>query len=409
MNLNSSIKYEEYKWKNLPIGGGGYVTGICIHPLEPDLIYIRTDVGGCYRWDKHEAGWIPLMDCFGLEERNFYGIDGIALDRLRPDIVYAACGKYSKHKLSTYYPVLQQGECCDVLKSEDRGRTWRRTNLNKDFEGNLDLRWFGECIAVDPNNSSIVYCGTRYDGLWRSYEAAENDSWKRVDGIQGDSEGKGVRSILFDINSEKTGISQIIYISICGDGIYRSDDAGLFWTKLEGSSINTARMTLGDNGILYVTSDNGVYMYNGSWVDVSPKKGMAYCAIDVDKMNCKHLVCAENYNGFWCPVYNSEDGGISWTSINENVITHNDVPWWPKEYFSAATSSIVIDPQDGKKVWLTDWYGVWKTEDINAVPCHFYSHEKGHEEMVSFTMACPTEGANILTAIAEMMETDILT
>lgn len=40
-----------YSWDNLPVGGGGYVTGIAIHPLNKDIIYIRTNVGEAYSWD----------------------------------------------------------------------------------------------------------------------------------------------------------------------------------------------------------------------------------------------------------------------------------------------------------------------------------------------------------------------
>ena len=35
-----------YAWQQLKIGGGGYVTGIAIHPTVSGLMYIRTDVGG---------------------------------------------------------------------------------------------------------------------------------------------------------------------------------------------------------------------------------------------------------------------------------------------------------------------------------------------------------------------------
>jgi len=37
-------------WQNVPIGAGGFVTGIYADPNVFGLIYISTDVGGAYRW-----------------------------------------------------------------------------------------------------------------------------------------------------------------------------------------------------------------------------------------------------------------------------------------------------------------------------------------------------------------------
>lgn len=68
------------EWKSVRIGGGGYVTGIVAHALEQDLVYICTDVGGVFKWNKDEDGWIPLSEKFTLDESKYYSIESIALD-----------------------------------------------------------------------------------------------------------------------------------------------------------------------------------------------------------------------------------------------------------------------------------------------------------------------------------------
>src|ERR1700722_743364 len=71
---------EPYVWRNVVIGGGGFVTGIVMHPHEKGLMYARTDVGGAYRWDSGAGEWIPITDWSGMADVNLTGIESIAVD-----------------------------------------------------------------------------------------------------------------------------------------------------------------------------------------------------------------------------------------------------------------------------------------------------------------------------------------
>lgn len=42
------MKQIPYEYHNLPIPGGGYVTGFLYSEGERDVLYIRTDIGGAY-------------------------------------------------------------------------------------------------------------------------------------------------------------------------------------------------------------------------------------------------------------------------------------------------------------------------------------------------------------------------
>jgi xyloglucan-specific exo-beta-1,4-glucanase len=163
MPVNGAIQ-EEYEWNNVAIGGGGYVTGLVIHPAHPNVVYARTDVGGAYRWDESDKRWIPLMDMYGMEQQSYYSVDSIATDPTSPNVVYAAVGR----KRSLSYA---------VLKSTDQGRSWKKAEfIGKDVGifGNGDYRWGGERLAIDPNKPSLIYFGTREDGLWKSTDAGES-------------------------------------------------------------------------------------------------------------------------------------------------------------------------------------------------------------------------------------------
>lgn len=164
-----------YVWKNVAIGGGGYVTGIVVHPRYKDIVYIRTDIGGAYRWNEKGKNWIPLTDWIGFDESNLYGIDGIAVDPNNKNIVYMAAGKY------------EDSVPHDVLKSMDGGKSWVKTGLfqEKDslrfrnrFGGNQDDRWIGEPIAISPVDSRLILAATRKNGLWISKDQAR--TWSLV-------------------------------------------------------------------------------------------------------------------------------------------------------------------------------------------------------------------------------------
>ena len=64
---SDSKQINGYTWKQAVINGGGFVSGIVFNETEPNLIYNRTDVGGCYRWQEDTRTWKPLLDWVGRD------------------------------------------------------------------------------------------------------------------------------------------------------------------------------------------------------------------------------------------------------------------------------------------------------------------------------------------------------
>jgi xyloglucan-specific exo-beta-1,4-glucanase len=411
--MNQPIMSDNYKWNSLRIGGGGYATGLIIHPKEEDLIYVRTDVGGLYRFHKDEERWIQLMDSFGLSQRNFYGIDSVAIDAQNADVIYVAAGKYCKEEVMQYFETDIDENPCDVLRSRDRGVTWERTNLNKDFRGNLAVRWNGECIAVDPSNSDYVVCGTRSDGLYIMEQATRNDNWRQLTGVPDGIKGYGIRSVMFDPNSVVNGRCQRFFVGICGEGVYETLDGGETFKVIPNTPLMPNRMSMNSEGTLFIsagycdakTTDvtRGVYRYDsGITKNITPDPVYKeYTGISVDPTNPERVVCSVRFNGFWNPIFISLNGGDNWELVTNQSIADADVPWFPSCYFSAATSSILINPHNPSQVYVTDWYAIWRTDDISKKPRHWKSYTQNYESMVSFTMICPPIGASIITGIAD--------
>ncbi|WP_181592909.1 cadherin-like beta sandwich domain-containing protein [Paenibacillus sp. YN15] len=385
-----------YQWGNVKIYPGGFVTGMVIHPTEPELKYVRTDVGGAYRWNPVSQEWVPLMESFGLNELNLLGIDGIAVSRTNPDIVYVAAGMYGN----------KPSEPHDVLKSTDRGQTWQRTNLNKRFYGNStgsagDQRLDGERIQVDPYNADTVYVGTRYDGLWRSLNGGA--SWQQVTAIPLGTAPAGVTNVEFDYSAGAVnGKAKVIYIGVEGSGVYKSTDGGATWSStmpsLTTGPVYPRRMAVAGDGNLYVTSitglnrnnlsvatapTNGVFKYNGSaWTNVTPSAGAGkpFGPIAVMPGAPGTLVAVEGYYEI-SKVYLSTNGGQSWTYKGDSY---------------GASSQFLFDPHHPEELYDLHGAGIHKTLNITSQAISWIAAGDGIEELCALKMLSLPNGRLIM-------------
>jgi hypothetical protein len=80
---------DAYIWKNAVVNCGGFVPGIIFNETEPNLIYARTDVGGCYRWQEDSQTWKQLLDWVGRNKWGYYYVVSMATDPVEPNRVYA--------------------------------------------------------------------------------------------------------------------------------------------------------------------------------------------------------------------------------------------------------------------------------------------------------------------------------
>lgn len=163
------MKQIKYTYKNLPIPGGGYVTGFLFHPAQKDILYIRTDIGGSYRYDYETDTWVSLtesVDIFHLEET--YPI-ALAVDERQPDRLIIASGIDSK----------EGGKRNGILSiSEDRGKTYIRKELPCYVHGNMNGRGTGCRMVLDPASDGGIYFASQKDGLL--YSDDFGDTWKSL-------------------------------------------------------------------------------------------------------------------------------------------------------------------------------------------------------------------------------------
>lgn len=367
-NIKDALSWE---WAQMFMGSEGFCCGIIENPKKPEERYVRTDVGGCYRWIPEANRWLQLFsDIPG--EYQYVGVYGFAVDPNNDGVLYAACGMYT---YSQYHR---------VLKSTDYGRTWKETSLNKVFIGNGgDSRYQGECLAVDPNNSNRILCGTPQDGLWISDDAGEtwylNDS---IPNVCAQNSYGGPHTIVYDFDSPVVnGKTSVVYISNYSDALYKSTDGGDTFKRIDGSPerINRAKVI---DGKLYAAASNlrvdswmsGLYIYDGTnWEDITPPFGNSQRNVGaflVDKNN-KNLIIASGhpYANNERSVYRSWDGGKSW------------------EYFSnggnVTPCDFYQDAEHPEKVWYPHGRGVYVFKDIYADKAEVDYGDEGIEMLVT--------------------------
>ncbi len=414
---------EGYTWRNVQIHGGGFVTGIVFHPSEAGLVYARTDVGGAYRRDGEGGPWVPLTDWIGRSDSNDMGIESIGLDPTDPQRVYLAAGTYTQ----SFAP---NGA---ILRSVDRGETWTVIPVPFKMGANEDGRSNGERLVVDPNRPSLLYFGSRKNGLWKSVDHGSH--WEPVGTfpVTSTPNGVGISFVLLDAASGSSGnATPIIYAGVSQDSpsLYRSTDAGATWSPVPGAPGGMPHHgALGAAGTFFVTIGNGpgpngvtggaVWRYEpgaNRWTDVSPVRPtgsdlFGYAGLSVDAQHQATLVVStiDRWNR-GDQIYRSTDAGGHWTSVLERSSIASSTPW---TFFHAPTSGtthwmgdVDIDPFDSSHATYVTGWGVFASHDLSdgeaGVGVRWFFDDDGLEETVPLALVSPPLGAPLLSALGDI-------
>lgn len=162
------MKQIPYQYHNLPIPGGGYVTGFLYSEKERDVLYIRTDIGGTYRFDAKEQRWISLIPHVTMEDLSETFPIALAIDEQKPGSLYIACG------------VNCAGSGVLAI-SQDYGESFVYEKIPVMIHGNLNGRGTDERLCVRGN---IIYFASQQEGLWRSED--KGHSWRKLTALPED-------------------------------------------------------------------------------------------------------------------------------------------------------------------------------------------------------------------------------
>ncbi|MEU9452367.1 1,4-beta-glucanase [Streptomyces sp. NPDC048277] len=408
---------QAYRWRNAVIGGTGFVTGVLFHPTTPHLAYARTDIGGAYRWDAPAARWTPLIDHLGWDDWNLLGVEALAIDPAHPDRLYLALGTYAQSWAGNGA----------ILRSEDRGATWTRTDLTVKLGANEDGRGMGERLLVDPRDSDTLWLGTRHDGLLKSTDRGA--TWAAATGFPPapTASGQGVSLLVAAGRAVYAGWAD-------GDGgatavnLYRTTD-GAAWEAVPDQPTGTAakipvRAAYDCHAReLYVTyadapgpngqADGSVHklaVATGRWTDVTPaapagSDTFGYGGVAVDARRPGTVVVSTNNR--WAAVdtlYRTTDGGRTWTSLKDSAVFDvSETPFlkWggdqPK--FGWWIQAVAVDPYDSKHILYGTGATLYGTRDL----VHWAPRIRGLEETSVVRLVSPPVGeAHLLSGSGDI-------
>ncbi len=186
---------QQNSWNYLNFECGGYVTEIIpvqymgeLPPINSQVLYARTDVGGVYRSSDNGQNWKSINNYYrtssgnpGLEVSGL-SIQGMAVkdNETGTETVIIATGNYREGMNPT---------AC-IFKSTNSGQTWSNATFNDNdgilFQGNnFPVKIGGPCITYDPNNPDWLFTGgmfpsTNGGGISYLYKSVNNgQSWSR--------------------------------------------------------------------------------------------------------------------------------------------------------------------------------------------------------------------------------------
>lgn len=255
-------------------------------------------------------------------------------------------GPEGKFSLERYVEGLAQARAMAAEKGD-----WAGFDLDWNVRGPRNLGGRVNTIAVDPQNDDVILVGFSLGGVWRTDDGGEN--WYP---IFDDQPFSAIGHIAFDPTNSNviyvgTGDPNISGYPAIGDGLYRSADGGLTWTRLGPTSLgiiskvyvhpeDPQTLLAGSMGLPFAPSDQrGLYRSadgGQTWTQtlfVSNQAGIIDLVAHPDnpdvifaaswdriRSNQQSFVSGPNAR-----IYRSDDAGLTWTMLTQGLPTTGDM------------------------------------------------------------------------------------
>lgn len=345
----------------------GSIGAITVAPSDHNVIYVGTGSTdprgnvspgiGMYKSTDSGQSWVHI----GLDKAGQIG--EIVVHPSNPDWVYVAVLG------NVFGPSSERG----IFHSKDGGEHWEKSLFVSDRTGAIDL-------DMDPSNPRVLYAGmwTAQRKPWTFIDGSEEGGvWKTTDGGQYWTRIKGglpeglvgrVGITISPANPKRIWVQQEAKDETKG-GIYRSDDGGESWKRINRSHELRQRAWYYSRIFADPKDENTIYALNASFFK-SIDGGKSFDRISVPHGDTHALwinpdntrVFIQGNDGGACVTFN---GGETWTTQNNQptsefyrLTVDNQFPY--RVYGAQqdnTTISVSSRPQGGLTPYQ-DWYEV---------------------------------------------------
>ena len=306
--VSETVKPEEKPFKGMryrligPFRGGRSLTAAGI-PGDPTTYYFGATGGGVWKSADGAMTWSSVFDKEGTS-----AIGSLAVANSNPNVLYVGTGE------ACIRGNISHGD--GVYKSLDGGKTWKNVGLR-------DSRAVGK-VVIHPSNPDIVFVaalghpfGSNTErGIFRTTDGGK--TWDKV--LYKDENTGGIDvafdphnpNILFAALWQARRTSWSMSSGGPGSGLYRSNDGGTTWKRLEEHGL--PKGPYGKIGVAVAANSERVYA----------------------------LIEAHNTDG---GLYRSDDGGESWQFVNPS---HS---LWQRPWYYM---HVIADPKDENVLYIMD-------------------------------------------------------
>ncbi|HTQ12700.1 MAG TPA: hypothetical protein VMH86_02400 [Rhizomicrobium sp.] len=361
-------------------GPAAAIGALAVAPSNPDVVYIGTgqpepryDIAaglGVFKSTDGGERWIPL----GLESTRYIG--RIWVDPKNANVVLVGAQGHF------FGPSADRG----LYRSTDGGKTWSHVLKLDNWTGVVD-------IASDPTNSKIIFAAAweAHQYPWLSYftpvsgpgsaiykSADGGVTWHRLTG-GGWPEGALGR---IGLAVTHTGKAARVYATIdskSSGGMYRSDDGGAHWLKVNDAKAVTnwyfSRIAVApdDPGVVYTVGQSIRRCTQGGKtckIIKGAPGGDDYHHIWINPLHPDHMITGSDQGAVI-----SVNGGETWSSwYNEptgqfyHLAADNRFPYWIYSGQQDSGTVGIASRSDYGQLTLRDWHPVGGEERDYDIP-----------------------------------------